>query len=395
MPVVAPAAAAELNEETAADVDYVPTLQAVARAGRFKAPLSHTMDRSTIDKRVKGVMKPLEAIAKAENTSLTQLLLLVLVKLCRRLHMTALAKLLYSVFISMSDIEKTNVMSIEKSAHMMVSQELGRTRYTDLRSTLLSERFEAQPWYKVNAHCESITPERIPVTLDQNEGVCGYRYSFRDVCTYFINRAILTTTIDASNVPDKLYIGGKDGTDGSGQHYRRATVHVAVKGNILLYSFTPLVLCSGDTAEGDVLWRNTAPNSALTQRPLALIGAKENRDDVLRPLIPQIESEIVAVSRDGFLMPCMGKDVHVTVNSDLSMFDGKMHAALQGTAGAFCQMCKFSKINCHCKEYVVNGFPIDRNIADMHSIFSMVTKDGTEPVCKGGFTRDIICRTCS
>ncbi|CAL4226389.1 unnamed protein product [Meganyctiphanes norvegica] len=95
-----------------------------------------------------------------------------------------------------------------------------------------------------------------------------------------------------------------------------------------------------------------------------------------------IEEEIVAVCRDGFTMTCMGKDVHVAVKSDLSMFDGKMHAALQGTGGAFCQLCKFSKINCHCIEYVIKGFPVDRNIEDMHSIFSMLTDDGTVPLCK-------------
>ena len=326
------------------------------------------------------VLPSLQAIADDENTSLLQFLLIVLVKLCQRCGFAALAKLLYSTFISMSDIEQSNVMSIEKSAYMMVSQELGRDRYTDLRSTLLSEGFEAQPWYKVNAHCESITPERIPVIINKNEGVCGYRYSFTDACKYSVNRALLASNIDS--VPDKLYIGGKDGSDGSGQHYRRATVHVAVKGNILLYSFTPLLLCTGDDAAGAVLWRNTAPNSALTQRPLALIGAKENRDDVLRPFIPLIEEEIIVVSREGFNMTYMGKVVHVTVNSELSMFDGKMQEALQGTGGAFCQMCKSSKVYCHYIASVQTGFPVDRNISDMHSIFSMLTEEGTVPLCK-------------
>ena len=332
-----PAAAAALHEDTG-DVEYVPTPP--ARPGRSKAPLSSTLNRSTVDKRVDAVLQPLQDIADAENTPIVQLLLIALVKLCRRCHWTSLAKLLYSVFICMTDIDMPNVMSMEKSAYMMVSQELGRDRYTDLRSTLLSEGFEAQPWYKVNDHCESITPERIPVILDQDEGVCGYRYSFEEVCKYFVNRALLAANIDSSNIPDRLFIGGKDGTDGSGQHYRRATVHVAIKGNILLYCFAPLVLCDGNNVDGEVLWRNTAPNSALTQRPLAVIGAKEDRDAVLRPLIPMIEEEIVAVCRDGFTMTCMGKDVHVAVKSDLSMFDGKMHAALQGTGGTFYQLCK-------------------------------------------------------
>ena len=119
------------------------------------------------------------------------------------------------------------------------------------------------------------------------------------------------------------------------------------------------------------------PNSALTQpRPLAVIAAKEDRDEVLRPLIPQIEQEITSVSNHGFNMQYMDKELHVTVHSSLTMFDDKMRAALQGTGGAFCQMCKISKPKCHCIDYVVNGFTVDRTIADMHSIFNFLTGSG-------------------
>ena len=333
-----------------------------------------------MEKRVDDIIPPLQAIADAENTSLVQLLLIVLVKLCRRIGLSSLAKLLYTVFISLSDI-KSSTMSMEKSAYMMVSQELGRDRYTELRSTLMSEGFEPKPWYKVNAHCEDITPERIPVILHQDEGVCGYRFSFKEVCKYVVNRSFLAADI-GSGIPDRIFIAGKDGTDGSGQHYCRATVHVAVKGNILLYSFTPLKICAGDNAEGAVLWRNTAPNSAYTQRPLAVIGAKEDTEDILRPFIPQIEKEITAVTKDGFTMSCMGKDIHVMVETDLAMFDGKMQSALQGTGGAFCQLCMYSKNYCHCILNVNSGFPINRKIEDMHTIFSILTEDGTMTLSK-------------
>ena len=126
-----------------------------------------------------------------------------------------------------------------------------------------------------------------------------------------------------------------------------------------------------------MLWQNPSPNSALTQRPLAVLGAKESKEEVLRPLIPLIEAEILNASQNGFDMTYNGKDIHVSVKSSLTMFDGKMHAALQGTLGAFCQMCKYSKINCHDPNYVLSGFPIDRHIEDMHNIFNHLnTGDG-------------------
>ncbi|CAL4069202.1 unnamed protein product, partial [Meganyctiphanes norvegica] len=125
-------------------------------------------------------------------------------KLCRRMGWLSLAKLLYAVFISMTDIGHSNEMCMEKSAYIMISQELGRDRYQDLRSTLLSEGFEAQPWYKINDHCNSITPERIPVTINDQDGVTGYRFRFKDVCTFIVNRSLLTTQDSVDTIPDKL-----------------------------------------------------------------------------------------------------------------------------------------------------------------------------------------------
>ena len=370
------------REESSSDSDYLPNYSQSDMHSSTKKPLTSKLSRSAISKRVKAIIPSLQSIADSENTSLVQLLIIVLVHICTNLRWTTLAKLLYTVFISMTDIEQQNEMNIEKSAYVLVSQELGRDRYHNLRNTLVSEGLSAQPWYKVNAHCNTITPPRIPVTINAEDGVVGYRFSFKDACKYIVNRNLLAAKITAETVPDEIYIAGKDGTDGSGQHYRRAQVNVAVKGNIILYSFTPLYICAGNTATGKVIWRNTAPNSALTQRPLAVIGAKEDRDDILRPLIPQIESEISDISSGGFRMSFMDKDIHVTVNSCLTMIDGKMHASLQGTGGAYCLMCKFSKDSCHNVEYVANGFPVDRSIEDMHIIYSMVSNDGESAVIK-------------
>ena len=134
--------------------------------------------------------------------------------------MVSLANLLYTVFITMTDVDKSNEMSIEKSSYLMVSQELGRGRYFDLRNTLMSEGCNAAPWYKVNSHCNSITPERISVTLREEVGVVGYRFKFKDVCTYIVSRSLLAAQVTGATVPANLYIGGKYGTDGSGGHYR-------------------------------------------------------------------------------------------------------------------------------------------------------------------------------
>ena len=350
------------------DEDYVPP--AVSKTGgRPKSPLTPALDRSTLYRRVSARIPALQEMADLENTNIMQFLIIVLVFLCNQCGWTKLAKVLYAVFVSMSEIDESNEISIEKSGYLLASQELGREKYTDVRNTLSSEGIKIQPWHKVNEHFETITPARLPVTIDPDEGQIGWRFNFEDVCKYSVNRALLAKGISADQLPDNIYIGGKDGTDGSGQHFRRATLRVAVKGNILLYSWAPLLICKGDSANGEVLWKNPAPNSALTQRPLAIIGAKEDKEEVLRPFLPLIEADIVTITQNGFDMMYEDKQIHVTVESVLTMFDGKMHANFNGSLGAFCLMCKASKLDCHNIECVRTGFPVNREIQDMWEIF--------------------------
>ena len=223
------------------DADYLPPA-APRPPGRQKAPLSPALDRSTVYKRVDNLLPSLQEIADAENTDLLPLLIIVLATLCGKYGWHNLANFLQTVFNSMTDIAIPHEIGLDKSAYLLVSQELGRERYADLRNTLTSEGIHMQPWYKVNAYFESITPTRIPVIINQNEGQIGYRFSFIEVCKSSVNRALLANNISKDQIPSNIYIGGKDGTDGSGQHFCHATVKVAVKGNILLYSFTPLII---------------------------------------------------------------------------------------------------------------------------------------------------------
>merc|ERR1712240_1008310 len=74
--------------------------------------------------------------------------------------------------------------------------------------------------------------------------------------------------------------------------------------------------------------------------------------------------------------------MHIIVNSFFTMFDGKMLACVQGTGGAYCQMCLFSKSSCHSIEQATNGFPIDRNIENMYDIFKLLSNDGEQPIVK-------------
>ena len=235
------------------DTDYFPSSPKRVKYCKSKLPITKELGQSAISRRVKAVMPSLQAIADSENTTLFQLLIIVLVKICKKLHWATLAKLLHSVFITPTDINQDNELDIENSSQLLVSQELGRDRYQNLRNTLVSGGFGAKPWYKVNAHCNTITPVRIPVTIDDQDGVIGYRFNFKDACTYIVNRSFVAAKLTAETIPDQIYIAGKDGTDGSGQHYRRAQVNVAVKGNNILYRFTPLYICAGNTTTGHIL----------------------------------------------------------------------------------------------------------------------------------------------
>ena len=79
----------------------------------------------------------------------------------------------------------------------------------------------------------------------------------------------------------------KTGLEGSGSHIRRHQLcgnDVADANdvdNFVGVFVTPLAL----TSEGDCTWKNPSPNSTFMTRPVELLKAKENRDNVI--MVPQ------------------------------------------------------------------------------------------------------------
>ena len=51
------------------------------------------------------------------------------------------------------------------------------------------------------------------------------------------------------------------------------------------------------------------------------------------------------------------------------MFDGKMSALLSGAGGASCQMCTTTRADVKDREFVVQGFSINRKISDARQMF--------------------------
>ena len=86
------------------DEDYVPPT-APKTGGRPKAPLSHALGRTTLQRRVDGIIPALQEIADSENTALMPFLVIVLVILCCHSGWKKLTKLLYSIFI---DIDRSD-----------------------------------------------------------------------------------------------------------------------------------------------------------------------------------------------------------------------------------------------------------------------------------------------
>ena len=54
------------------------------------------------------------------------------------------------------------------------------------------------------------------------------------------------------------------------------------------------------------------------------------------------------------------------------MFDGKMAGILSGAGGASCQLCMATHKELKDRDFIVQGYPINRNISDAIQLFGEV-----------------------
>ena len=155
-----------------------------------------------------------------------------------------------------------------------------------------------------------------------------------------------------------------DGLDGSGSHtvYNQPNTNTDTK-SYILFCFKAVHIVN---SSGKELWRNNLPNSPFSQRPIFLLAATENRDNIRQFMNDIINPETDQMRIEGF---SLAADQHVSVDIVRSMFDGKMAGILSGARGASCQLCTATHKELKDREFIVQGFPINRKISDAIQLF--------------------------
>ena len=106
-----------------------------------------------------------------------------------------------------------NKLSLDASAFLMDSLEIGKSKYIDLRRVLLAESINLPGYNRVALHRSQICLAD-DIHLVERDYPIGIGISYKKLLTHTINRIVLNISIHDSEQPLKVRIS--DGLDGSG-----------------------------------------------------------------------------------------------------------------------------------------------------------------------------------
>ena len=219
-------------------------------------------------------------------------------------------------------------------------------------------------WSKISEYRKSITPT--PVKLP--EPFDGYKMELVPAIEMTLSQILLSMGINS--LPCALF-KLKAGVDGSGNHKIFHQSNSADTNNMILTMFAPLSL--EDKTTGRVIWESPNPNSADVHRPLVIQTGKETRENMMT--LKTISSDMLKVELEGLVMPQVMQPVDVKI--DISCIDRKAADNLQGTLGAFCDLCEFNRLECQNSDNFDNML-ITRNVDTSQAIFDMLVDENGE-----------------
>ena len=192
-----------------------------------------------------------------------------------------------------------------------------------------------------------------------------------------LSRLINTLPIDkmelltaTGNGLNKLTI--KFGLDGSGRHNIYRQLNNVETNNLILYMFCPLEIRS---ANGCLVWEQEKPNSAQTQRALAIQLGKESKES-LRSI--HVFNEAITALKNAFRVESDDGSFEFVVDCPTGMWDRKVSDYLIGTFGAYCDLCTYSMEMCSQKDVVADGIEINRTVESCNTVFETLANQDNQ-----------------
>ncbi|KAI6650229.1 hypothetical protein LOD99_6146 [Oopsacas minuta] len=242
-------------------------------------------------------------------------------------------------------------LSLDKSAFLFDSLEVGKTKYLEFRRTLLSEDLKL-PSYIIVAKHQSQINLLDEVRIIHREFPCG---------------VVLITLL----IVYPLKVRVSDGLDGSVCHrvYQQALSNPDLSTpTFILFGFKVNAIIN---ANDHILWKPHHLNSPFCTRPVALLALPENEESVKCLMDSLINNETSTIEESGLCLQNGNAEVKIII----SHFDTKMAKILSGAGGANSQMCTAAFKQIHNISIVQNGFTINKTIHDARDVFDEVDEE--------------------
>jgi hypothetical protein len=328
--------------------------QSCSGRGRPKKKLSEECCRKTENNVIDGILFQIEGIAKDHDISPNALF----IKIRRR------AKQKWN-----SNLED-NKRSVtpQDACVLLYNVDISLSQYQKLRLYLKDYDFRLPSRHKLNLFKKSLL---VPFVAEPAKSYCSLKDMIVETVGSLLQ--IYCPTINFVN-SDLINVTGKIGIDGSGCHNIRhqldetnSNVQYGVQSYIGTF-WCPLKI----EMNSRTIWENKQPNSVQFSRPLCLVIAKENRENVYKHFKPYLDE---AYSMEQLQTIQLGhQTIKMAAVSELSMIDGKMANIIQGDSGSFCHYCNVTRNNANDLTEILQGFNIEKTLEDMKSTWDMIQK---------------------
>ena len=269
---------------------------------------------------------------------------------------------------------------------LMHSLTLSREQIRKLRYMLTSKGIYFPTTNELLESRKALRPV-VDVCLD-GKGVC---VQYNKLVKMTIESVLKVVSEGNEFVPkdgDSYLMCFKDGGDGAGQQTTmKSKSMIDSKENIFQYSITPLSLtCTRQSGLQVVMWKNHAPNSARTLRPIFLIREAESNEELLQLVIKSTDSARNKLNEEGLCSSFENKKLDINIFIQDTMKDLKFKRKISGLGGADCILCESKTVDWTTLERVEEGFKIEQESDETWLLYEqLVDNDGNVPVKPGDF----------
>ena len=262
--------------------------------------------------------------------------------------------------------EEETKVDIPQALFIREHCQIGRGVYTDLRLALKNKTI--LPPHNLLSNLET---ELLPV-LEVFEH--GWKVNLQEAVSKTLERWFLqheNLQKEYTSLAQGIQCFFSGGCDGSGGHsvYNSAS-SLADNVDTSHMLFAGFALTEVRALDSDkTIFKDSFCNSSNAERPWVLIPGKESRENFAK-VIKVIDKDVNEITSSELNI----SGIRCKISFDLSQLEGKAIVVASGLGGCYCTSCKVSEADAKLPERIQQGFTIDRNIDELHSLYMVLAE---------------------